>query len=61
MEILKKVMEKVMESHGIWRAQKSTNHVIKYFVFIAKSEYGGIFMLLVTTYVPYIFAFYSRQ
>ena len=35
-------MEKVMESRGIWRAPKSTNH----FVFIAKSEYGGIFMSL---------------
>ena len=29
MEILKKVMEKVIESRGIWRAPKSTNHVIK--------------------------------
>ena len=59
MEIFKKVVEKVLESRE--RAQQGTNRVIKYFVFIAKSEYGGIFMSLVTTYVSYVFAFYSRQ
>ena len=61
MEIFKKVVEKVLESRGMWRAQQGTNRVMKYFVFIAKSEYGGIFMSLVTTYVSYVFAFYSRQ
>ena len=27
LENLKKVMQKVMESHGVWRAQKSMNPV----------------------------------
>ena len=41
-------MEQVLESRGIWRAQRSTKHVIEHFVFNAKSEYGGILVSLVT-------------
>ena len=44
-------MEQVLESRGIWRAQRSTKHVIEHFVFNAKSEYGGILVSLVTAYV----------
>ena len=50
-------MEQVLESRGIWRAQRSTKHVIEHFVFNAKSEYGGILVSLVTAYVSYVLLF----